>query len=673
MAIKTSETHPIRVDFINTEKLTLPGRIGLTFAPGKKQHPAQSGPWDRDLEQDLKSLRQEWHTDVLVSLLEEHEFEAVQITKLRERAEAYRIKFLWFPIRDTSVLTSIEQFAENVNLIIDALREGQTVVIHCMDGLGRAGLVAASCLVMATRLTPQEAIAEVRQARKGTIETAEQEQYVMRLAEYLAQRKASRTSAVYAGSSVATDLFPSPDVSSPETVVDAPDVKPQSSTRDTVSAYIEAFPSIRLGQEFHGLYVHSLLGEGNMGAAYLASHPILQMPLVIKTFKTTSQSTVFTEAHLAARVISPNVVSVLDAGYESDIPFVVQRYVDGIDLHELIKHVQEAGWRLPINTVCRILIDAARGLHAIHQAGVIHRDVKPANLFLQGNGVTTVGDFGIAMDVVNDEGKHLSAGTPLFMAPEQWLGQPLGWSTDLYALGVTGHLLATDHLPFAANTTEELKEVHVHRPYVAPMAVEPREAYLFAVIERMLRKRPEERFSTGEELARTLQVITEDPPRFITTGDNEARVGPVQVILTSGNLAQSIADVIVNASHAGIVMDMGVAQALRRQAEPVPEQQALAHGIPRAMGDVIWTEAGKLRARWMAHAVAAINGAVCVQRCTLRVLLGAEIRGAEVVCFRSLGTGAGQVPVEMAAKLSREWMGDLAARRPRQARAVRRG
>src|SRR6266850_849952 len=101
---------------------------------------------------------------------------------------------------------------------------------------------------------------------------------------------------------------------------------------------------LKIGGRFRHLLVHSKLGEGAMGAAFLTSHPILQMPLVIKTFKATVDENIFREAHLAARVVSPNVVSVLDAGYESGVPFVVQRYIDGIDLSELIAYVQLAQW-----------------------------------------------------------------------------------------------------------------------------------------------------------------------------------------------------------------------------------------------------------------------------------------------------------------------------------------
>lgn len=186
---RTSESHPIRVDFVTTEKLLLPGRIGLTFAPGKK-HLGMTGHWDRELDTDLARLRAEYGTDLLVSLIEEHEFAALRIANLRERLPTHGIELLWYPIRDVSVPTSMETFAEAVNRIVDALGAGRTVVIHCMGGLGRTGLVAAACLMATTELTPREAIEIVRRARAGTVQTREQERYVELFRRFLDERRA---------------------------------------------------------------------------------------------------------------------------------------------------------------------------------------------------------------------------------------------------------------------------------------------------------------------------------------------------------------------------------------------------------------------------------------------------------------------------------------------------
>src|SRR5262245_26803551 len=123
------------------------------------------------------------------------------------------------------------------------------------------------------------------------------------------------------------------------------------------------------GQLFRGLRIRSLLGAGAMGNAYLASHASLRTPVVIKLFRI-SGSDPLAEAHLAARVVSPQVVPVLDAGVEGVVPYIVQRYVDGIDLEELLAVHRAADREIPVPTLVRIAVDVFRGLSAIHVAGV---------------------------------------------------------------------------------------------------------------------------------------------------------------------------------------------------------------------------------------------------------------------------------------------------------------
>lgn len=193
---RTSITHPIRVDFLDAGHLNLPGRIGMTFAPGKKQQDALTGSWERDLDTDLAHLKTCWHADVLLSLIEEHEFTALSIPTLRQRAQDYDIQVIWFPIRDISIPASMEEFVAMVKVIHELMAEGKTVVIHCMGGLGRTGLAAAALLIYATELTPDEAIKLVRQARQGTIQTREQEQFVTSFHRFLRLQKSQRKSCV---------------------------------------------------------------------------------------------------------------------------------------------------------------------------------------------------------------------------------------------------------------------------------------------------------------------------------------------------------------------------------------------------------------------------------------------------------------------------------------------
>lgn len=396
------------------------------------------------------------------------------------------------------------------------------------------------------------------------------------------------------------------------------------------------------GSRFRGLLIHSRLGAGGMGTAYLASHPVLRTPLVVKIFQHTPEQDIFREAHLAARVTSPYTTPVLDAGVVDNVPYIVQSYVDGLDVHELWTRLAAMHRGLPLSLIMRILIHAATGLHAIHQAGVIHRDVKPANLFLRGTGTVTVGDFGIATTAKQSADV---SGTVPFMAPEQIFGEPLDRTTDLYALGITAHLLLTGSLPF--DSIEE----KMQDPYVPPQTANPQAAYLFAVIERMLRRVPHERYPTAQMVANDIARIAQPDASYVRLDTHVFRVGRVRVELVVGNLAQTRADVLVSASNWALVMDMGVSLALLKAGGKVIEQEAVAQA-PAAMGDVVWTQAGALHARYVAHAVAALEGAICIQRCVLRVLLGCEKRQVQTVAFPALGSGAGEVPMEQAAQLT---------------------
>ena len=180
--MKTSKIAPIYVDFLDAADTGLPGGIGLTIAPGKKDGPW----WDRDLDTDLGRLRDEYKCDLLVSLMEPEEYQWLGIADLFERACAHGIETVRFPIEDGSVPPpeQMRRFTELIEEILTAARAGKTVVIHCRGGLGRSGTVAAACLV-ALEHPPTQAIERVRQARPGAVETPAQEDWVQAFADAL--------------------------------------------------------------------------------------------------------------------------------------------------------------------------------------------------------------------------------------------------------------------------------------------------------------------------------------------------------------------------------------------------------------------------------------------------------------------------------------------------------
>jgi protein-tyrosine phosphatase len=187
--MRTSQTDPIRVDFLAPADLGLPGRLGLTIAPGKKD---SAGTWDRDLDADLERLHGYYSVDRLVSLMEPHEYRLLKIADLPERASHYGIAVRRFPIPDVDAPppASMTRFLALVKAILNDVDAGKTVVIHCRGGIGRSGLVAASCLV-ALGHAPSEAIDRVRSARPGAVEVTVQERWVEAVADRLKTEPAS--------------------------------------------------------------------------------------------------------------------------------------------------------------------------------------------------------------------------------------------------------------------------------------------------------------------------------------------------------------------------------------------------------------------------------------------------------------------------------------------------
>ncbi len=175
--IRTSETHPIGVDFVAARDLPARGRLGLTFAPGKHA-PGLHGLWRRDLATDLARLRDVHAMTGLVCLLEDDELVRLDIASYEAAVSRLGdVALRRLPIPDGGVPADPEALQTLVAWIVARLRAGATVVVHCRGGLGRAGLVSA-CVLRALGLAPDEAMARVRAARRGAIENRAQEDFV---------------------------------------------------------------------------------------------------------------------------------------------------------------------------------------------------------------------------------------------------------------------------------------------------------------------------------------------------------------------------------------------------------------------------------------------------------------------------------------------------------------
>lgn len=176
----TSTDRPLYINKFPPEVLTVSGSLGMTMAPGKKGIAmVLMENWDRDLSQDLDTLKNVYKTDILVSLMEDFEFDGLGISDFKEKCAEKSIKNIRFHIVDGSIpeekdLGNYLKLAKELKLELD---NGKNVVIHCRGGLGRTGTLA-SCILVLFGFSPKDAIEETRKCRKGTVENEIQEKFV---------------------------------------------------------------------------------------------------------------------------------------------------------------------------------------------------------------------------------------------------------------------------------------------------------------------------------------------------------------------------------------------------------------------------------------------------------------------------------------------------------------
>src|SRR3954451_5912656 len=228
------------------------------------------------------------------------------------------------------------------------------------------------------------------------------------------------------------------------------------------------------GSEFAGCRIEGVLGRGGMGVIYRATELRLGRPVALKLIATEQASDPVVrerferEARLTASIEHPNVVPVYAAGEEDGHLYLVMRYVPGTDLHHLLKAASPP--RLEPARAASIIAQVADALDAAHAAGLVHRDVKPANVLIAGNHAY-LSDFGItrvqASDTrITDSGNWI--GTVDFMAPEHLRGEPTDARADVYALGCVLYTALTGTPPFRHDTVPATITAHLHDPPPRP-------------------------------------------------------------------------------------------------------------------------------------------------------------------------------------------------------------
>jgi hypothetical protein len=307
------------------------------------------------------------------------------------------------------------------------------------------------------------------------------------------------------------------------------------------------------GDEFAGYRVERRLGRGGMGVLYLAIEPGLERRVALKLIAPEAASDeVFArrfaeESRIAASIEHPNVVPIYAAGEEAGVPYIAMRYVAGADLARRLVREGRLSPQIAVDLIAQI----GNGLDAIHAAGLIHRDVKPANVLLSGDDGgdhAYITDFGVARNVATESGLTQTGrfvGTLDYVAPEQISGGTIDARVDVYALGCLLFKLLTGEVPFPKEGDAARLFAHLNDPPPAPsLYVSEVSMALDDVVIRAMSKSPDDRYPSAGDLGRAAQAALRGdrpaaPERTVATGAAATRT--IETISTkAGGMRASI-------------------------------------------------------------------------------------------------------------------------------------
>jgi HAMP domain-containing protein len=262
--------------------------------------------------------------------------------------------------------------------------------------------------------------------------------------------------------------------------------------------------------------IKAMLGAGGMGMVYRAVDRELQEVVAIKTLKpeliasdTTALERFKSEIRLARKISHRNVVRTHDLGEARGLYFITMEFVEGTSLKDLVR----ARGRLPVNVLLPIAKQLCRALEVAHEAGVIHRDIKPQNMVVEGDGTLKVMDFGIARLATRAPQQGLTEagmviGTPDYMSPEQLLGDELDARADIYSAGVVMYECLTGRLPFVASTPIALIAKVLEETAPAPHALhDDIPAALSALVMRAMARERDARPANAKALHDALEQL----------------------------------------------------------------------------------------------------------------------------------------------------------------------
>ncbi len=319
----------------------------------------------------------------------------------------------------------------------------------------------------------------------------------------------------------------------------------------------ENYSTTLSGQRMGGYRIIERVGRGGMGTVYKAEQVDLQRIVALKVISdehTKDKEFVelfIHEARAAAKLNHPNIVQVYDVKRHNDHYYFSMEYVSAGSVQEILNKQRKTPWSRTVE----MLLDAARGLDYAHKKGIIHRDIKPDNLMISESGMVKIGDMGLARGLeekIGPEEETSVIGTPHYIAPEQVLGRPADFRSDIYSLGATAYRMLTGITPFNAPSVRDLvnKKVREDASAIQDHTPDVPKA-LCDIIVRMMVRDPDRRYQTMGEVVRDLERFQRGHTTVGEDGHHEASRPVAKLVAGRGTL--------IGAAAAALLLAGGVA------------------------------------------------------------------------------------------------------------------
>jgi tRNA A-37 threonylcarbamoyl transferase component Bud32 len=375
------------------------------------------------------------------------------------------------------------------------------------------------------------------------------------------------------------------------------------------------------GQTLGRYRVLEPLGRGGMARVYRAYHPQLNRYVAIKVLRSDLMededflARFRREAQAVAALRHPNIVQVFDFDVQDELYFMVMELLEGDTLKTRLNDYRVRDEKMPAGEVVRVLLDVLDGLAYAHNEGMIHRDIKSANILLTKKGQAVIADFGIAQIVGST--RHTASGALMgtldYMAPEQGLEGHSDARSDIYSLGIVFYEMLTQRTPFEADTPLAVLMKHVNDPLPLPRKMDPTIPEPFErIVLKALAKDPDDRYQGAEEMAQALREAAEESgielpkrislPLSFTTSEAPSE----SVAVFSGTAREKITDAGFAAYDTDAALGAKLAAELGKGAQPGEGAGGAGQELLNAMGALGRVVVGKT-AKALREAVDAIG------------------------------------------------------------------